>query len=118
MALIADIFLVAGALGAALYCHILSRRLRRFTDLENGVGGAVAVLALQVEGLDAALKKAQDAASSSVSNLDDVNARAESAARKLELLMASLHDMPAASEPKKRAKTPFFVQRDTTEPAL
>ena len=43
MELIADILLVAGALGAGLYCHVLARRLSRFNDLENGVGGAVAV---------------------------------------------------------------------------
>ena len=41
MDLIADIFLIAGALGAGFYCIVLSRRLSRFTDLENGVGGAV-----------------------------------------------------------------------------
>ncbi len=47
MELIADILLVAGALGAGLYCFVLSRRLRKFTDLEQGVGGAVAVLSSQ-----------------------------------------------------------------------
>ena len=31
MTMIADILLAAGALGAALYCYVLSRRLRRFT---------------------------------------------------------------------------------------
>ena len=48
MTLIADILLVAGALGAGLYCHVLAGRLRRFTDLEKGVGGAVAVLSAQI----------------------------------------------------------------------
>lgn len=36
MALIADILLIAGALSAGLYCLVLSRRLRQFTDLEIG----------------------------------------------------------------------------------
>ena len=49
MDLIADILLVAGALGAGFYCFILGRRLNRFNDLENGVGGAVAVLSAQVD---------------------------------------------------------------------
>jgi len=41
MVFIADILLAAGALSAAFYCFVLSRRLRRFTDLEKGVGGAI-----------------------------------------------------------------------------
>ena len=49
MDVIADILLVAGALGAGFYCYILARRLSRFNDLENGVGGAVAVLSAQVD---------------------------------------------------------------------
>ena len=43
MDLIADILLVAGALGAGLYCHVLARRLSRFNDLETGVGGEAAL---------------------------------------------------------------------------
>lgn len=35
MEVVADILLVAGALGAGLYCFVLSRRLTRFADLEN-----------------------------------------------------------------------------------
>lgn len=116
MAFIADIFLVAGALGAGLYCHVLSRRLRRFTDLEKGVGGAVAILSVQVDDLSKALVTAQATATSSVENLADVNARAEAAARKLELLIASMHDVPDATPeqitPAKVAfSSPFFVRR-------
>ena len=48
MAFIADILLAAGAAAAAFYCFILSRRLRRFTDLEKGVGGAIE----QLDGSD------------------------------------------------------------------
>ncbi len=114
MAFIADIFLVAGALGAGLYCHVLSRRLRRFTDLEKGVGGAVAVLSVQVDDLSKALVTAQATATSSVESLADVNVRAEASARKLELLIASMHDVPeAVVEPitKVPASSPFFVRR-------
>ena len=51
MALIADILMTAGALSAAFYCIVLSRRLTRFNDLEKGIGGAVAVLSAQVDDL-------------------------------------------------------------------
>lgn len=99
MALLADILLVAGALGAGFYCCILSRRLRRFTDLERGVGGAVAVLSAQVDDLTKTLQRAQVTAKSSVETLAEVNQRAETAAQRLELLLASLHDLPDPAPP-------------------
>ena len=114
MAMIADILLVAGALGAGLYCHVLSRRLRNFTDLEKGVGGAVAVLSAQVDDLTKTLTRAQSTAKSSVDTLDDVSARAEAAARRLELLVASLHDLPepqSHNAPRQPSESPFFVRR-------
>lgn len=110
MTMIADILLVAGALGAALYCYVLSRRLRRFTDLEKGVGGAVAVLSVQVDDLTDILTKAQTTAKASVDQLDAVSARAEAAQRKLELSIASIHDVPEPAQPS-IAESPFFVRR-------
>lgn len=94
MTLIADILLVAGALGAAFYCMILSRRLKRFNDLEKGVGGAVAVLSVQVDDMTKTLEKAQSAASDSTSSLAGLTGKAEDVAKRLELLMASMHDLP------------------------
>ena len=104
MAIVADILLIAGALGLAFYCTVLSRRLARFTDLENGVGGAVAVLSVQVDDMTKTLKNAQDAALSSSSSLVEMTERAETVAGRLELLVASLHDLPIDSDldPKKR----------------
>lgn len=110
MVLISDILLIAGAFGAGLYCYVLSRRLRRFTDLEKGVGGAVAVLSAQVDDLTKTLAQAQTTATSSVNRLDDVSARAEAAGRHLELLVASLHDLPDPAVPTS-GESPFFVRR-------
>lgn len=111
MTLIADMLLLAGALGAGFYCYVLSRRLRRFTDLEKGVGGAVAVLSVQVDDLTKSLKSARSAASGSVANLNDVSDRAEAAARRLEMLIASLHDLPPSSPtPPPAQNNPFFVR--------
>ena len=62
---IADILLVAGALGAAFYCYVLGRRLARFNDLETGVGGAVAVLSVQVDDLTKTLEAARSTAGAS-----------------------------------------------------
>jgi hypothetical protein len=110
MMMIADVLLVAGALGAGLYCFVLSRRLRRFTDLEKGVGGAVAVLSVQVDDLTKVLAQAQSSAKASVAQLDAVSARAEVAHKRLELSIASMHDMPQTSQPIVK-DSPFFVRR-------
>lgn len=99
MEMIADILLVAGALGAGFYCFILARRLSRFTDLENGVGGAVAVLSAQVDDLTRTLASAQQTAGESNRSLGELTDRAEDVARRLELLVASMHDLPQAAAP-------------------
>jgi hypothetical protein len=117
MAFIADILLLAGALGAGLYCHVLSKRLRKFTNLEKGVGGAVAVLSAQVDGLGKTLEQSQNTARGSVEKLGEVSDRAEAVARRLELLVASLHDLPETQTEKRKsqaAPSPFFVRSTET----
>ncbi|UWR22359.1 hypothetical protein [Sulfitobacter sp. S190] len=98
MELIADTLLAAGALGAAIYCMVLGRRLKRFNDLEKGVGGAVAVLSAQVDDLNRTLGAAQATANKSTSDLSRLTERAETMSKQLELQMASLHDIPAPAE--------------------
>ncbi|NUB44600.1 hypothetical protein GEU84_009420 [Fertoebacter nigrum] len=97
MDVIADILMVAGAFGAAVYCYVLAQRLKRFTTLESGMGGAIAVLSAQVDDMTRALERAQAAAAGSATTLEALTARGEAVATRLELLMASLHDLP---EPK------------------
>jgi hypothetical protein len=94
MDLIADMFLVAGSFGAAVYCYVLAARLKRFTTLETGMGGAIAVLSAQVDDMTTALQKAQGAAVGSASNLEALTLRGEAVAKRLELLVAALHDLP------------------------
>ena len=111
LAELSDILLGAGALGAGIYCLVLSRRLRRFTDLERGVGGAVAVLSAQVDDLSRTLQRAEGAAKSSVDNLAQASERAEAAGKRLELLMASMHDLPGGAEDgSKMPATPVFIR--------
>lgn len=113
MTMIADILLVAGALGAGLYCYVLARRLARFNDLETGMGGAVAVLSAQVDDLTRALAAAQATAGASTQSLDNLTARAETAARRLELMVAALHDLPDqpdAGQTSSPAREPMFVR--------
>lgn len=98
MELIADILMIAGALGVGLYCVVLSRRLRKFNDLEKGVGGAIAVLSAQVDDMTRALKTAQTAALGSTESLQDLTMRAESVSQRLEVLVAAMHDLPDQPE--------------------
>ena len=108
MELIADILLVAGALGAGFYCYVLARRLSRFNDLETGVGGAVAVLSAQVDDLTRTLAAAQATAQGSTASLDVLTGRAEGVAKRLELLVASMHDLPEAAQ--EEVEEPMFVR--------
>lgn len=112
MELIADILLGAGALGVAAYCHVLSRRLRAFNQLENGIGGAVAVLSAQVDDLTQTLAQARQAAQESSTSLAEKTGRAEAAAAKLELMLATLHDLP--DEPGAGTERRRFIRRRGT----
>ncbi|WP_145105003.1 hypothetical protein [Cereibacter sediminicola] len=94
MDFIADILMAGGAFGAALYCYVLSQRLKRFATLEGGMGGAIAVLSSQVDEMTRALEKARGAAMVSASSLESLTERAEAVAARLELLLASMHDLP------------------------
>ena len=126
MDMISDILLAAGALAASFYCVVLSQHLRRFTDLEKGVGGAVAVLSAQVDDLTKTLAAAQKTAQHSTGSLGASTRKAEDAARRLELLVASLHDLPdsppAAAPPRPAAKpaspSPYFMRKPETAGAL
>ena len=117
MELIADIFLISGAVAATVYCIVLSRRLRRFTDLEKGVGGAIALLSAQVDDMTKTLEVAQTSAAGSARSLDELTGKAEGVARRLELLVASMHDIPAPAEPPApaRAKAPPQVSEPASE---
>lgn len=92
--ILSDIVLGIGALGAGAYCYILGLRLKRLRNMEEGMGAAVSVLAHQVSQMSQTLERTKSAASLSAENLEKITDRAESSARRLELLIASLHDLP------------------------
>jgi hypothetical protein len=120
MQLIADILLASGAFGAAIYCYILARRLKKLQTLETGMGGAIAVLSAQVDDMTRALEKARGAADQQAKSLATLTERGEGVAVRLELLLASMHDLPkeqtqtqaspslSEDEPEKRLR---FVRR-------
>ena len=111
LALIADMLLAAGAFGAAIYCYVLAGRLKRFAALESGMGGAIAVLSAQVDDMTRALEAAHGAATGSAANLEGLTRRAEAISGKLELLVASMHDLPQAAPAAPPPETAAFATR-------
>lgn len=99
MELISNMLMIAGSFGAAIYCYVLAQRLKRFTTLETGMGGAIAVLSAQVDDMTVALEAARDAANGSASSLETLTLRGEAVAKRLELLVAALHDLPEPAVP-------------------
>jgi hypothetical protein len=124
MQLIADILLASGAFGAAIYCYILAQRLKKLQTLETGMGGAIAVLSAQVDDMTRALETARGAADRQVKSLETLTRRGEDVAGRLELLLASMHDLPEEqkapppppqAEPEKRLR---FVRRKSENDTL
>lgn len=92
MELIADGLLLAGTTAAAFYCYILARRVRGLTDLDAGLGGAITALSRQVDDMKSSVDGAKRATGASAKELIAMTARAEIAAGRLELLLATLHE--------------------------
>lgn len=101
MDLIADVLLIAGALGAALYCMILARRIKSLSRLDTGLGGAISALSAQVEDMRASVKAATQASGTSMKDLMEVTGRAEIAAGRLELLLSTVHERGQPPKPVK-----------------
>lgn len=89
MEILIDLAIASGAIMAAAYCLLLSRRLRALTRLDGDVGKAIAVLSKQVDDLTKALRAAQQSNTSAGSALDQKVTQATATARRLELLMAA-----------------------------
>lgn len=118
MELIADSLQLAATLGAALYCYVLAGRLRKFTTLETGMGGAIAVLSAQVDDMTRALEQARGVSAGSEKRLTELTLRADGLARQLELLVASLHDLPegASGDAAERHRLRFTRRRGVPQP--
>ncbi len=101
MGLIADVLLIAGALGAALYCMILARRIKGLSRLDTGLGGAIATLSAQVDEMRTSVKVAAQTSGASMKDLKEVTNRAEIAAGRLELLLSTVHERGQPPKPVK-----------------
>ncbi len=115
LTLIADGLMIAAALGAAVYCMVLSRRLKRFNNHKKGMGRAIAVLSAQVDDLTKTLTRAEETAKNSAQELAALTARSDDGAKRLEMLLATLHDLP---DPDKTDEEPLakFIRSESEGP--
>lgn len=66
------------SLPLGVFCFVLARRLRKLNNLETGLGGAIAVLASEIERLEKSIKKAQAEATRSTLTLNQAIEKAKS----------------------------------------
>ncbi len=98
MDLIADGLLFLGALTASLYCLVLSRRLRRLTQTEDGMGKVITTLSDQVEDMQAALAAAKLTIDGAGAGLTRQIAQAERVKRGLEEMVERAVEEIAAAQ--------------------
>lgn len=98
MDLLANGLLLAATLAAAYYCYVLARRMKRLTDLDSGLGGAITALSRQVDEMKTSVDAAKQVSGASAKDLVAMTARAEIAAGRLELLLATLHENSKVEE--------------------
>ena len=99
MSILSDLLLGFGAMAAAVYCFILSRKLSKLKGLDQDLGAAIAVLSHQVDEMTQALSSAQKTASESVESLDDKAQEASKIAERLDFMIAALQDLPEQDSP-------------------
>lgn len=94
--------LLLASLGLGLFCMTLARRLRRLNDLETGLGGAIAVMAAEVDRLEAAIRTARDEATAASQSLAEEIATARKERAMWDLhhkIAAAAHTPPETDEP-------------------
>lgn len=64
-----QMLLILASGGLAVFCVILTRRLRRLNDLEDGLGGAIAVMVAEVDRLEHAIRNARQEATAASNSL-------------------------------------------------
>lgn len=117
MELISDALLIVGAVGAAAYCRALSKRVGALKDLDSGLGAAIAALSRQVDDLRASLDTVKSVSGDQTKEISHLTARAEMAAGRLELLLASLHENGSRRPVKKTRATArsLWAEDDETD---
>lgn len=100
----ADTFLqigiIAGSIVLMIFCVVLARRLRRLNDLETGLGGAIAVMAAEVDRLERSIRSARQEALTASENLAEQVTRAQAERAKWDLHMKMRQVVAPIEEPR------------------
>lgn len=100
MDLIADLLLIAAALGAAFYCFMLSRRLTALNSAEGGIGQAIAALSEQVARLESTIEGSSARAEEIDEKLRATVERAEELNRALAATISAQQNAPPGTTAK------------------
>lgn len=95
LGLISDVLLLAATCGMALWCRVLTKRLKAFNDLDTGLGGTIAALTQQVDDLQTSLGAATEHTRDRNVALEELNVRADDRIGRMEMLLTSLEDLEA-----------------------
>lgn len=98
--------LAIAAAGLAIFCLILARRLRQLNDLETGLGGAIAIMAAEVDRLEQAIRAARDEASAAGAALarEIGRAKSERAVWELRQTIGQVAENTTTPEPGRRLR--------------
>lgn len=118
MDVIMDGLLLAASLFAALYCWVLSRRVRALQSLDAGLGGAIVTLTRQIELARATLEEAKSGARETRQDLAELTARADAAAAQLRLLLAAVERAPAPARAPIPVEPPAVRRQEPAGPRL
>jgi uncharacterized protein DUF6468 len=113
---VSDILLITATLGAGIFCLILSRRLTRLSRIDNGLGGAIAVLSAQVDDMSKALAETKSGSEGSATRLEELNADARTLLEELELMLSACHDVGEAPPTATDATDALWQEKAIPEP--
>ncbi|TRW95513.1 hypothetical protein FNJ84_16165 [Paracoccus sp. M683] len=103
-----EIAIVAGTAILMVFCVVLARRLRRLNDLEDGLGGAIAVMAAEVDRLERSIRLARQEAMTAGEALAVQVRQAQSERARWDLHLKMRSAMPPQPE---RSPTPKLRKR-------
>lgn len=108
-----DILLIAGSLGLAAYCLVLSHRLRVLSRSDSGLGASISELAKRVDALSQTTDRASADADSAFQRLAALTEEAERLEGELAFLLAGSDTVNEEDPPEEApaAVNPIFSSR-------
>lgn len=116
MELVINFLLLAASGTAALFCWILSRKLKALTDAEAGIGAGIAALSQSAEEVKSAVAGTKLSADETAARIETLLEDANDKAAHLEALIDQLGDMSASVSQHADSATRKYL--DTLAPFL